>query len=225
MSSLRSFIGSRPALFFPLYRLTRRTDRARALLFNEQTELVLEGFPRSGNTFAVLAFRQAQARPVAIAHHLHHAAQVLRGVRKGVPTVVLIRQPAAAVRSLALRRPGVPMRTLIGRYVDFYAAVESVRDGCYVVDFETVTRDFGAVTRAINQRFDTNFGCFDHTPENVARVFAEIDRINAALGGSENDVSRPSAARQALAKHEFSGAEARLLARANDLYRSLGAAG
>ena len=32
--------------------------------------LVIEGFPRSANTFAVVAFRQAQERYVPIAHHL-----------------------------------------------------------------------------------------------------------------------------------------------------------
>src|SRR2546430_11542375 len=52
-----------------------------------------EGFTRTGNTFAVVAFTQAQRRPVSIAHHVHLPSMVKRAVDRGVPCVVLIREP------------------------------------------------------------------------------------------------------------------------------------
>ena len=218
---LRAFVGSRPALFFPMYRLARRSVSARALQFNAQTALVVEGFPRSGNTFAVVAFQMAQPSPVALAHHLHHPAQVLRAVQRGVPTMVLIRQPVAAVRSLALRRPSASMASLIQQYVDFYKPLAAVRGGYYLADFAEVTTDFGAVTRAVNNHFGTAFACFDHCAENVSSVFAEIDRINRALGGDESHVSRPSAVREMAAKHAFTRSEARLLGEADAVYQAV----
>lgn len=37
--------------------------------------------------------------------------------------------------------------------------------------FEEVTKDFGAIINKINQRFNTNFATFEHTEENVRKVF------------------------------------------------------
>jgi hypothetical protein len=54
------------------------------------TQLVIEGYPRLGNTFAVVAFLQAQKEDVRIAHHLHAPAQVIRAARWRIPTIVLI---------------------------------------------------------------------------------------------------------------------------------------
>jgi len=60
-----------------------------------ETEVVIDGFPRSGNTFAVVAFRQAQSRRVSVAHHGHVPALAIEAHRRGVPALVLIREEAA----------------------------------------------------------------------------------------------------------------------------------
>ena len=91
-------------------------------------ELVMEGFPRSANTFAVVAFRQAQGRDVSMAHHLHVEAQVFEGVRLGKPVVVLIRQPTDAVKSLIIRHPGADVESAFKRYISFYKNIEKVID-------------------------------------------------------------------------------------------------
>ena len=218
MPNLRSFIGRRPALFYPLYRLLRRDRLTRALLLDRTTVLVVEGFPRCGNTFAVLALQSAQPRPLAIAHHLHHPAQVQRGVAWGVPCVVLIREPEPAVRSFALRRPVAKVGALVRQYLDFYEALEPLAGSFLTVDFAALTRDFGAVTQAINARFGTQFACFDHTAANQAAVFKQIEQVNRAHGGSEYEVSRPSGVRQQLPTAELQPGELALLARAQDLY-------
>ena len=56
-----SYRESIPRSFFSLYSARRRY---RGLLVDENTQLVVEGFPRSGNTFAVFAFRYAQQNDV-----------------------------------------------------------------------------------------------------------------------------------------------------------------
>lgn len=64
----RVTISHYPWLYFPIQRL--RPQR-RDLVVARDTEIVIEGYPRSANTFAVAAFLLAQGRPVKIAHHLH----------------------------------------------------------------------------------------------------------------------------------------------------------
>ena len=64
-------------------------------VFNHATQLVIEGYPRSANTYAVVAFAAVQPERPRIAHHLHVAAQVLAAVDRDIPTMVLIRRPQA----------------------------------------------------------------------------------------------------------------------------------
>src|SRR5215211_6607259 len=97
--------GGHPTVYFSLYRLLRQ-DVAR--IVTPDTQLVIEGFPRSGNSFARRAFVMAQSDTQIkhhIAHHLHVPAQVVRAARWQIPTLVLIRRPKDAVLSLVLRDP------------------------------------------------------------------------------------------------------------------------
>src|SRR5262245_65181203 len=79
---LRGWLGQHPALYLPLARGFRRAYDGSRKTVGPETELVIEGFPRCGNSFAVAAFSLAQPRPVRIAHHLHAPAQVIAGTRR-----------------------------------------------------------------------------------------------------------------------------------------------
>lgn len=193
----RLYVGKHPRLFFGAY--SART-RYRDLLVNAETQIVIEGFPRSGNTFAVFAFRHAQGRDVRIAHHLHAPAQVTRAVERGVPTVVLVRDPLEAVPSLMLRDPRFSMDLALRYYVSFYEAVAEHRDGYVLATFEDVTRDYGAVLERVNARFNTGFAPFEHTEDNVARVFSLIEESHRAKRRNkvvEEEIAIPSAAKSA----------------------------
>ena len=58
--------------------------RGRGELIDDDTQVVIEAFPRCASSFAVAAFRLAQEpNPTHIAHHTHMPAQVMEGVRAG----------------------------------------------------------------------------------------------------------------------------------------------
>jgi hypothetical protein len=92
-----TWLSTRPALYYGIRHALRRND---GLCVSRSTELVIEGFPRSANSTTVHGFMADQDRPVAIAHHKHHASQILRAVRWGIPAVVLVREPADTIVSL-----------------------------------------------------------------------------------------------------------------------------
>src|SRR6185503_18662977 len=92
----------------------------RCTLARRDTGIVIEGFLRSGNTFAVAAFRVANGADVHVGRHLHGAPHVLRAVRYGLPTLVLIRRPADAVASYLVRRPTLTPEDALLEYLDFY---------------------------------------------------------------------------------------------------------
>lgn len=193
---IRVFSSRRPRLFYTLYSLSPRTRR---LVVRRDTELVIEGFPRSASTFAVVAFQYAQERNVRLAHHLHMQAQVLRGVEFGVPVCVLIREPIEAVKSLVVRHPHIPVRTGLRSYIDFYTDIYPLRGNYVVATFDEITNDFGAVIERINEKFNRDFVPFEPTHAALEEVISQIEAINMHLtGGVEEYVSRPSERKEKL---------------------------
>lgn len=165
--------GSLPG---PYLALARRRYGSQ-LAIGPATDVVVEGFPRSANTFAVVAFQQAQPRQVRVAHHLHAPAQVIAGVRRQLPVMVLLRAPDEAVASLLLREPYVTPGQAFRRFVRFYAPLRRFRDGFVVATFDQVTQDFGSVIHRLNARFGTDFMPFIHTEENVRLCFEAIEAL------------------------------------------------
>ena len=178
---LKTFLGTRPALYFAVYRLRSGHDR---LLVDAETDLCVEGFPRSANSFTVSAITAAQSGPINTAHHTHVAANAMRACQLGVPTLILIRDPKDAVISLtalgyqtrdtspdeAAGAPPIPFLLQVEAWIAFYEALEVYRGQYVTAPFEAVIQDVGPVVRRINARFGTDFVPFEHTDENVAAL-------------------------------------------------------
>ncbi len=160
---------------YPVYLSYARRGEHRDEVLSEGTAVVIDGFPRSANTFAALAFQTAQERPVRIAHNLHSAAQLTIAAARGVPTLVLIREPTDTVLSEAIRERPISLRRVLAAYCRFYETVASQVDRMTVGEFSRVTNDFGSIIEEFNRRFGTAFLPFEHTRESTARVFRLID--------------------------------------------------
>jgi len=192
---LQIYAGKHPAAFYGLYRLARKDQ---AGVVTQETQLVMEGFPRSANSFARVAFNRAQSERVRIAYGLHVPAQVILAARWRIPTLVLIRKPEDAVLSFAVRDP-ISVDQALRYYLSFYETVEEYRDAYVLGRFEEVTEDFGQVIRRINERFGTTFSEFRHDERNVDAVFARMERNSRKRFGGmswENKVSLPFASRE-----------------------------
>jgi hypothetical protein len=222
----RRYVGERPHLFYCYYALK---PRYRHLLVTPETRFVIEGFPRSGNTFAVVAFERAQRKALRVAHHLHMPAQVMLAARWRIPTLVLLRNPTDAVLSLTIRDPLVSVREALKHYVFFHEKIVEYRDAFVLGLFEEVTRDYGAVLERVNARFGTRFSPFRHTADNVESIFADIEDRHRARRNSldEKQISRPSSLRAEIknaSRRELEDPVAReLVARAEAVYCYLAA--
>ena len=222
----RRYLGRHPLLFYNFYRMR---PSYRHLLVDPRTQIVIEGFPRSGNTFAVVAFQKAQPQSVRVAHHLHMPAQVVLAAQWGIPTLLLVRKPTDAALSWVIREPGVPIRQALKHYLSFYEKAAEYRDALVVGFFEEVTRDYGTVLERVNAKFGTEFSTFHHSEENVKSVFYHIEEAHRARRGGrldEKGIAHPSALKAGLKdalKKELEAPEVRkLTARAEALYESLG---
>lgn len=224
---VRRLLGDHPALL-PIVLWGTPGSSKRAI--TAQTEAVIEGFPRSGNTFAYFALQDANGGPLPVSSHVHVPAQVERAVALGKPTLLVVREPVACLASLLTAAPHVRIRPAFEEYIHHHRRVLPLVDDLVIGTFEQITTDFGMVVDALNARFGTRFARFEQKPENVDRVFARIDAHYEELYGdraSERVVPRPSPARKAekrwLTEQLTAPHHADLLTQARDVYEALAA--
>lgn len=164
----------------------------RELVVEATTDIVIEGYPRSANTFSVVAFQLAQPGVVKIAHHLHASGQILRAKSFGIPAVLLIREPLEAIVSLKIRHPELQVQKCLRDYLSFYSSLKHIKSYPVIADFKSVTEDFGSVINRVNERFGTEFYLFNNSEEAVTEVFSKIDSIRLSARRSLSQIAMPS---------------------------------
>lgn len=177
----RRVLGRYPTIYFSLGAFRGRSFRDRKV--TKETDIVIDGYPRSANSFAVGAFRRAQSGEVNVAHHLHVPAQILRASELGIPTILLVRHPVEAIISYrALHREGeiveeeprdalrMSFRPFFRTWIDFYDKTLQCADSLIVGLFNQVIEDYGVVLGRVNKMYRTQFSLFDHTEKNEKEV-------------------------------------------------------
>jgi hypothetical protein len=166
------------------------------------TDLLIDGHPRSANTFMVRAFALSNPE-VRLAHHHHHAMTFEVAAAHGIPAVALIREPLGSAASWAAYAPRVSIERALESWIGFYSMLP---DQVPLADFADVIRDPARVMGAIAERF-----CFDLRPGPTPAAVLDGLRPQAAP-------SRSSAAHRDKVAAQ---APAALVERARDLYRAL----
>lgn len=172
---LLSMIASSPVLLSYFY---GRYSKYNALLVTPQTDIVIEGFPRCANTFAVITFSKAQKHNYLIAHHLHAEAQLTLAVKHNIPTIALIRDPLEAISSLIVRDPTFSIEQALHRYINFYTVVNELRNSLVIAEFSDVTHGFNKIIARCNSKFSTDFSLPSNSEQNTNEVFNKIKIIN-----------------------------------------------
>jgi hypothetical protein len=221
--ALRYLVSNYPVPYLPWAR--RHYAGTGVVVVDDETELVIEGFGRSGSTFAVDAFERAQPRPVVIAHHTHAAAAVIDGVRRGLPTLVIVKEPLAATLSHMDRRK-IGAEQPLRAWIRYHERILPYRSGFVAGATSELSSGIGDMIEALNRRFGTAYAVFEPTPESVSEIFAGIERRNLERHGARTEfVARPNPEREARKEAGRAEAEAPRLAplreRAASIYRRL----
>ncbi len=227
--SLRNQISTHPML----YSVIASRGKAGYRVVTQQTDIVLEGFPRSGNSFVEAAFLCSQGNGIKLAHHTHSAANVLRAVQLGKPCYVLLRAPAECCISLVIQESETHNLALaLSEYERFYRAISPISDRICLVPFEVATREFNRSIDHLNAVYDAQFV---HLPPHMTleMILARTDEVSRSRGTVQDGVEPYSpfasqlvkaqrAKRQTALREELSApTHAPRLARCNALYQSL----
>ncbi len=190
---LQSLLGAYPKLYYPLF--------ARKYPFNQMavrnnTQICIEGFPRSANSYAVVAFRLANP-DVGIAHHLHVPAQLIQARRLDIPSVLLIRKPEEAVASFLVFQHSENADLYLKAYIRFHKALRSIRPHLVIADFQTVIKNMNAIIRALNETYRKDFNFLRNQAEQENEIFAKLKKVNNQFfAGQKNKSMYPDESRK-----------------------------
>ncbi len=122
-------------------------------LCGPDTELVVEGYPRSSNSYAVDMIGEAAIgflHRSRIAHHTHEVANLQIADAYDIPKVILIRNPEDAILSFHIYSQA-PIARCATKYADFYAgAIKLMKRNAVVIPFPDIIGDFSKVIAQIN---------------------------------------------------------------------------
>ena len=184
----------------PAYRIVSRLRHPERAV-TRKTDIIIDGFPRSGNTFAATAFKYAQPDSVHVSSHIHAPIEIITAVENNIPAIVLVRDPEdAAISFIIMLGENVSARVALEYYIRFYETLLPYQDRFVTCSFETAISDFGVAIDAVNDQYQRSFGTFDHSDESVENCFDIIDKEYKEWRGviRELNVSRPSDSRKDL---------------------------
>ncbi|MCW1933776.1 hypothetical protein [Pararhodobacter zhoushanensis] len=84
-----------------------KTDKFSPKFVRPGFDLLIDGFPRSANTYSYYVIQLSYPN-AKIAHHIHSWQQFLFARLWGVPSILLLRDPDATVASLLTKKGGSP---------------------------------------------------------------------------------------------------------------------
>ncbi len=126
-----------------LYNIAKRlTDpRAPRLLCNATSDLCIDGYQSSGNSFSVALLHVANSQ-LRIARHCHSFANLQMALNYGIPAVCLVRHPDDCIPSRVARFK-ITLDHAVFDYLDFYRLAQRQLDRLIVVTFDELTKDTG----------------------------------------------------------------------------------
>lgn len=154
-----------PVLYRLWYLLYRRNTGVPLKWFSAGTQLYVDGYPRSGNTFAQFLIKNLWPG-IEFVHHFHAIAPLKIALNRHVPTFVLFRHPAASISSnylktFALRgstntaqiasNPGL-LTELTRTYREYYDFVSRNTDDLMLIDFDSLISEPASVMVCINRK-------------------------------------------------------------------------
>lgn len=164
-----------PLLKFPpihsaVARIRNRMTGRQSWITSE-SDIVIEGCPRSANTYFMRILRAACEHKLSIASHVHRPEQLIMAHRYDTPCVALFRDPLESVASLVVRDERYKIGSSMKNYRRFCETALSIESPRFLMlDFEDV---IAHPAQSISGVLD-EFG-FDHLPVSD-RLIAEATR-------------------------------------------------
>lgn len=150
--SIKDLIINRESLYLPYSRF-----KSPYFTVNKNSDITIEGFMRSGNTYAYHQFIDVN-KNLNIAHHRHSNAQITFSIRNKIPTLLLIRNPIdVLVSTYIFLHKRVPIKQIAKSWIKFHLPLISLKDKMVISDFNNTINNFGNSIEEVNNLYQTRF--------------------------------------------------------------------
>jgi hypothetical protein len=157
--------------------------------------IAVEGFGRSGNTFAANALHLTQPEPFRIISHFHYPIAIGRPAEAGVPVCLVLRTPIDSIISYCQYGDWGPQR-FIDDFLAYHRYVLPWLDQIAVVRFEDFTKDFNHLIHAVNKVYGPILHEITNNEELREQTFKQIEENQPGGRIDELQVHRPSEVRK-----------------------------
>jgi hypothetical protein len=186
---LRKLVWPHPEL----YRVFGAID-GRTLPAADSFKVWVAGFPRSGNTYAIVVVESAFGLEGKVSPQLHVPPQAITSINHGIKGFLLIRNPTDACISWATYNR-YSLKHCLNLYIDFHTVMLPYASRVNIIEFESLVSDLDSLTKFMSTTLDLPIL---NERMNQQEIIAKIDLLTKDAKGivDENKVSRPSQERK-----------------------------
>lgn len=178
--NLRFYIGNSIGNSTTFFFVNKYRNFGDGNIISPTTELCVEGFQRSGNSYFINFFKMVNVN-VEVAHHYHSAAQAVKAIHQKIPTVILIREPKDAIASLITWDDRLNIRIAIASYIQFYKKVLPYKRNFLIIQFNELIKGIDPIIHKINQHFNSNFLTTNFTKQHHSELIKKGELLHNDL--------------------------------------------
>ena len=139
-------------LFYIIFKIFRKNDNR---IVTNKTHLVIEGYPRSANTYCYSIFKTLDTN-LNIASHIHLPVNINLGLNKKIPCIAIIRDPIDCITSYMIRE-NIEILHAINYYLFFHNNLDVNNNKLLIVKFSTIISNYEKVINKYNHLFNTKY--------------------------------------------------------------------
>lgn len=181
---------SHPVLYLPMCMIRKRPSP-----LNHQYDIMMDGYPRSANTYLLRMFQATQGDRLVIRSHNHAPPYLIEAVRAAKPVCLTLRDPRECVLSWVVIS-GRSVRAGLVYYVNFHRMLLPYLPSMVVSPFEVTSNDCKQVFSCLAARFGCDLNLDFDESEVRKKVTGEMAGETRSDALVERGPSLPSIQRE-----------------------------
>ncbi len=174
---------------------------AKERIVTGKEDILISGPPRVSNTFVgrMIMFNQEN---LTLVNHFHSPGQVINAIKKGVPAIIIIRDPIDMATSLCIKYPMIHPFVALQTYIVYYKNLLKYRDKFLLIDFETIKSDFNEIITQFNVKYKDIFQLefINDLKEHERYVLDSMNKFGLPEGNIEIQSSGPTNKKEKMKK-------------------------
>ena len=167
---------------------------------NFKSDLLIEGFPRSANTYLLHGIKILSKKNLNIASHLHNFSHVRESLKMDIKTIIIYREPADCIASYIIKFNIKPtywnIKILAKAYIKFYKEILAFKglSNLMFISFEEITKNPEKCFIKIEKFLSTIFYKYDDTIDQKIKKKVIQKKLSANSNPSnfENEIALPN---------------------------------